>query len=126
LFIVAPVFAQETTPEPTAPPAVTPAPVGGSNDLAISGAQLAAYIVLSLVAGGGVLAVFYRVLDNKDVQGTVEKLYESWNPETQQTIITILNDYKEVNARVMTFLDKVTNGETLPPPVDPPVVTPPA
>lgn len=123
LFTLAPAFAQDVTPEPgatllvtlapteAAPPVVIPAPAPGNDLLAISGVQLAAYIVLAFAAGGGALAVVYRVLDNKDVQDTAEKLYESWSPDTQETIKDVLAHYREVNQRVMGFLDKVTDGK---------------
>lgn len=101
LFIVAPVFAQEVTPEPTAP---------APDAITITAAQLLAYIVLALAAGGGGLAILYRVLENRNVQDIVEKTYESWNPDTQETIKGVITGLKETNDRLMTFLERVTDG----------------
>lgn len=104
---LAPTAAVETPVPPEQPPVIV---IPQPDLLPITGVQLAAYIVLAFAAGGGALAILYRVLENKDVQDTVEKLYESWSPETQEFIKTMLDDAKETTTRLWTFMDRVTDG----------------
>lgn len=97
----------ESTPVPPPPVVVIPQP----DLLPITAVQLAAYIVLAIAAGGGALAILYRVMENRDVQDTVERAYESWSPETQEFIKSLLDDAKETTTRLWTFLDQVTDGQ---------------
>ncbi len=101
LLIVLPVFAQDSVPTPSA----------DGNFLVVTGGQLLAYIALAVLAGGGLLAIFDRVLGDKNVQDAVERAYESWNPETQETIKQLLTDAHEQTTRVLDFLDTVTDGQ---------------
>ncbi len=116
LFVcVGMVAAQEATPEPTAEPTAVPTappPVELPPDSVVtSGGQLLLLLGLAVLGGGGLLAVLYRFLESKQVLDTSEKLYQSTPPETQQFINDLVAGLHETTNRLLTYLDKITDGK---------------
>jgi len=108
LFVcVGVVAAQEATPEPTAPPPVELPP----DSVVTSGGQLLLLLGLAVLSGGGLLAVLYRFLESKQVLDTSEKLYQSTPPETQKFINELVAGLHETTNRLLTYLDKITDGK---------------
>ncbi|MBZ0281038.1 MAG: hypothetical protein K8L97_09870 [Anaerolineae bacterium] len=108
LFVcVGMVAAQEATPEPTPPTPVELPP----DSVVTSGGQLLLLLGLAVLSGGGLLAVLYRFLESKQVLDTSEKLYQSTPPETQQFINDLVAGLHETTNRLLTYLDKITDGK---------------
>lgn len=108
---VSPVMAQEATAEPTAVPTEQPPVELPPDSVVTSGGQLLLLLGLAVLSGGGLLAVLYRFLENKQVLDTSEKLYQSTPPETQKFINDLVAGLHETTNRLLTYLDKITDGK---------------
>jgi hypothetical protein len=94
-------------PVPTAAPTPTPEPDFDGT----SAAELLLYVFLAIVAGGGLLAIVYRLLESKDVRDRVEKAYESWSPDQREFLLTVITKYEELNTRLLEFAKAVTDNK---------------
>lgn len=126
LVVVFPAFAQDETPtlevstpapteEVTAVPTLAPTevpPVEPEPDFdGTSAAELLLYVGLAVVAGGGLLAILYRLLESRDVRDRVEKAYESWSPDQREFLLSLIEKYEETNKRLLEFAKAVTDGK---------------
>lgn len=102
---------EEATPvvEPTVAP--TPIPEPEPDFDGTSAAELLLYVGLAIVAGGGLLAIVYRLLESKDVRDRVEKAYESWSPDQREFLLAVITKYEELNTRLLEFAKAVTDNK---------------
>lgn len=85
-------------------------PPSDGNEISINVVVFASIIITSVLAGGGILAVLYRIMDRREAQDAVEKFYEAASPEQQAFIRDVVTGYKELSDRLVTFMEKVTDG----------------
>jgi len=117
------VLAQDVTAEPTIvvtveppPPVDEPSVPIPDDAIILTGGELLMYLGLAVFAGGGILAVIYRFLDNRDVRDRFEKVYLGASPEQQQILHRVIEGYEETNRRILDFAKAVTDGlPNLPP-----------
>jgi len=106
LLLALPVAAQEVTAVPDVPPVVE-APSSG---LWMDVGELALLLALSVFGGGGILAILFRFLDRKDARDTGEKLYQSIPPGQQQFMKDVIEGYRKLSERLLSYLEAITDG----------------
>lgn len=114
LVTVAPVLAQEVTAVPTVPPVVTPAPAPDF----ISITTIVYGLVIAILTGGSIAGVLAAVSNNKQSLDAAEKLYKSTPPETQSMLRDMFESVRDVNLKLLTIIDKITDGAPNDAPVD--------
>lgn len=106
--IVVTVIATEPAPEPAPDPDPEPEPSGFTPGQV---AQIAAYIFLAIMAGGGIVAMLYRALESREIRDRVEMAYNSWSPDQQEFVKTLVEQGDETQRRIFEFLRAVTDGK---------------
>ncbi len=105
----APAFAQEATPEATPvpePPVVVVTPETG-----ISLATLVYGAVIAVLGGGSVALILTRFGSNKANLDAMEKLYNSFPPQTQEVITRVTDVLVNLTNILQKVTDKLPNEE---------------
>ncbi len=91
-------------------PTATPAPVLTPEN-AISIVELIRGIIIAILSGGTLAVILNRFGANKLNQDVTEKLYQSQSPAAQERERQLFEGIREINLRLLDFLDKVTDGK---------------
>ena len=101
----------EVTPEPTptpAPPVVIINPA--------TAAELLLFMGLSMLAGGGLVAIILSFLGKKEVRDRVEEARESWSPDQKKMLEDFTGMFERTTTGILDFLKAVQDGRPNTPP----------